>query len=80
MEGHEGCNIYGWLDLQRLAGNFRISVRVEEFFMLTKVLLRTGASLLVSVLWGALSSPVCWRRADAGVHRAGAAGAAGAHG
>ena len=38
MEGHEGSNIYGWLDLQRLAGNFRISVRVEEFFMLTKVL------------------------------------------
>ena len=37
MDGHEGCNIFGWLDLQRLAGNFRISVRVEEFFQLTRV-------------------------------------------
>ena len=37
MDGHEGCNIYGWLDLQRMAGNFRISVHVGDFFMLTKV-------------------------------------------
>ena len=37
MDGHEGCNIYGWLDLQRVAGSFRISVHMEDFFQLAKV-------------------------------------------
>ena len=36
MDGHEGCNIYGWLDLQRVAGSFRISVHIEDFFQLAK--------------------------------------------
>lgn len=37
MDAHEGCNIFGWLDLQRVAGNFRVSVHVEDFFALTRV-------------------------------------------
>lgn len=37
MDAHEGCNIYGWLDLQRVAGNLRISVHIEDFFQLAKV-------------------------------------------
>ena len=36
MDGHEGCNIYGWLDLQRVAGSLRISVHIEDFFQLAK--------------------------------------------
>ena len=36
MDAHEGCNIYGWLDLQRVAGNLRISVHIEDFFQLAK--------------------------------------------
>ncbi|EIE27037.1 DUF1692-domain-containing protein [Coccomyxa subellipsoidea C-169] len=37
MDAHEGCNIFGWLDLQRVAGNFRVSVHVEDFFALTRL-------------------------------------------
>ena len=37
MDGHEGCNIYGWLDLQRVAGSLRISVHIEDFFQLARV-------------------------------------------
>lgn len=37
MDAHEGCNIFGWLDLQRVAGNFRVSVHVDDFFALTRV-------------------------------------------
>lgn len=37
MDAHEGCNLAGWLDVQRVAGNFHISVHAEDFLMLTKV-------------------------------------------
>lgn len=37
MDAHEGCNVAGWLDVQRVAGNFHISVHAEDFLMLTKV-------------------------------------------
>ena len=37
MDAHEGCNIFGWLDLQRVAGNFRVSVHISDFFALTRV-------------------------------------------
>ncbi len=36
MDAHEGCNLAGWLDVQRVAGNFHISVHAEEFLLLTK--------------------------------------------
>ena len=41
MDAHEGCNIYGWLDLQRVAGNLRISVHIEDFFQLAKACLHS---------------------------------------
>ena len=41
MDAHEGCNVVGWLDVQRVAGNFHISVHAEDFLMLTKA---SGAS------------------------------------
>ncbi len=42
MDAHEGCNIYGWLDLQRVAGNLRISVHIEDFFQLAKASLHSS--------------------------------------
>lgn len=50
MDGHEGCNIYGWLDLQRVAGSLRISVHIEDFFQLAK------ASAALPVLLHAICS------------------------
>ena len=29
LQAHEGCNMYGWLELQRVAGLVHISVRPE---------------------------------------------------
>ena len=29
MTEHEGCNVAGWLDVQRVAGNFHMSVHSE---------------------------------------------------
>ena len=46
MDAHEGCNIYGWLDLQRVAGNLRISVHIEDFFQLAKESLHPPACRL----------------------------------
>ena len=37
VEAHEGCHIYGWLDVQRVAGSLHISVHVDDYMMLAKV-------------------------------------------
>lgn len=34
---HEGCHVYGWLDVKRVAANFHISVHVEDYMMLAQV-------------------------------------------
>ena len=80
MDAHEGCNIFGWLDLQRVAGNFRVSVHVEDFFALTRVwhkYISTCNLFLHVAMPGALpvlhlrmqsSWDVCGG-ADSGVHR-----------
>ena len=34
MKEHEGCNIAGWLEVQRVAGNFHVSVHSDDFFLL----------------------------------------------
>lgn len=34
VKGHEGCNVAGWLAVQRVAGNFHISVHSDDFFLL----------------------------------------------
>lgn len=65
MDGHEGCNIYGWLDLQRMAGNFRVSVHVGDFFMLTKVCMVANyqtPEMLSSTLYNGHSADLWQRR------------------
>lgn len=37
VESHEGCHIYGWLDVKRLAANFHISVHVDDYMLLAQV-------------------------------------------
>ena len=33
----EGCRVSGWLDVQRVAGNFHIAVHMEDYVMLDRV-------------------------------------------
>lgn len=33
LKRHEGCNIYGWLDVARVAGNIHFAVRPEALFL-----------------------------------------------
>ena len=37
IEKHEGCNIYGWLEVQRVAGNFHLSVHADHYFAMRSV-------------------------------------------
>ena len=37
IEDKEGCNIWGWLDVQRVAGNFHLGVHASSYFMLKSV-------------------------------------------
>ena len=37
IKRHEGCNLAGWLELERVAGNIHFSVRPEALFMSMKV-------------------------------------------
>ena len=37
LRAHDGCNVHGWVDVQRVAGNLHFSVRPEAFFMLPQV-------------------------------------------
>ncbi|KAL3130533.1 hypothetical protein ABBQ38_008345 [Trebouxia sp. C0009 RCD-2024] len=32
LDKHEGCNIQGWLEVQRVAGNFHLSVHADHYF------------------------------------------------
>lgn len=34
IDDKEGCNIWGWLDVQRVAGNFHLGVHASSYFML----------------------------------------------
>ncbi|KAK9808959.1 hypothetical protein WJX72_007060 [[Myrmecia] bisecta] len=36
VDAHEGCNIVGWIDVQRVAGNFHMSIHADNFMMLRK--------------------------------------------
>ena len=40
VASHEGCHVYGWLDVKRVAANFHISVHVEDYMLLAQVSLR----------------------------------------
>lgn len=37
VDAHEGCILEGWLDLKRVAGNFRVSIHMDDYFMMKKV-------------------------------------------
>ena len=45
VEAHEGCHIYGWMDVQRVAGNLHISVHVDDYMMLAQVRARAHDQL-----------------------------------
>lgn len=36
VESHEGCHIYGWLDVKRVAANFHVSVHVDNYMLLAQ--------------------------------------------
>jgi hypothetical protein len=36
VKRHEGCNIYGWLEVARVAGNIHFAVRPEALFLSMK--------------------------------------------
>ena len=37
FEDREGCRVSGWLDVQRVAGNFHVAVHMEDYVMLDRV-------------------------------------------
>lgn len=37
LDKHEGCNIHGWLEVQRVAGNFHLSVHADHYFAMRSV-------------------------------------------
>ena len=37
VAAHEGCHIYGFMDVKRLAANLHISVHMQDFMMLAEV-------------------------------------------
>lgn len=37
LDEHEGCNIHGWLEVQRVAGNFHLSVHADHYFAMRSV-------------------------------------------
>lgn len=37
LDKHEGCNIQGWLEVQRVAGNFHLSVHADHYFAMRSV-------------------------------------------
>eukprot|EP00244_Chara_vulgaris_P006329 TRINITY_DN2405_c0_g1_i1.p1 TRINITY_DN2405_c0_g1~~TRINITY_DN2405_c0_g1_i1.p1 ORF type:complete len:349 (+),score=58.76 TRINITY_DN2405_c0_g1_i1:109-1155(+) len=37
LDAHEGCRLHGYLDVQRVAGNFHVSVHGMSYFVLSKV-------------------------------------------
>lgn len=45
LKDQEGCQIEGWLEVQRVAGNFHVSVSMEDFFMLEETQKEMAAAL-----------------------------------
>ena len=48
VASHEGCHVYGWLDVKRVAANFHISVHVEDYMMLAQVKLSGNCPLMTA--------------------------------
>ena len=51
LDKHEGCNIHGWLEVQRVAGNFHLSVHADHYFAMR--------SVCCPSLWSACTVPNC---------------------
>lgn len=39
FDKHEGCNVNGWIEVQRVAGNFHLSVHADHYFAMRSVCL-----------------------------------------
>lgn len=37
FDKHEGCNVNGWIEVQRVAGNFHLSVHADHYFAMRSV-------------------------------------------
>lgn len=48
VASHEGCHVYGWLDVKRVAANFHISVHVEDYMMLAQVKLSGNCPIMTA--------------------------------
>ena len=58
VKEHEGCNVAGWLEVQRVAGNFHISVHSQDFFLLRESQQEMAAALRSQHAGAALASLV----------------------
>ena len=58
LDKHEGCNIHGWLEVQRVAGNFHLSVHADHYFAMRSVSCRLLACVLLTLnqSWAQLQS------------------------
>lgn len=50
FDKHEGCNVNGWIDVQRVAGNFHLSVHADHYFAMRSVSGRATVSVAVTGL------------------------------
>lgn len=48
VDAHEGCILEGWLDLRKVAGNFKVSIHMDDYFMLRKVCVTAAAPFIMS--------------------------------
>ena len=49
LDKHEGCNIHGWLEVQRVAGNFHLSVHADHYFAMRSVSRRLPACVVFTL-------------------------------
>ena len=49
FEDKEGCRVEGWLDVQRVAGNFHVAVHMEDYVMLDRVRLPCACALMLQL-------------------------------
>lgn len=43
VAAHEGCHIYGFMDVKRVAAHLHMSVHMQDFMMLAEVRLHSNA-------------------------------------